>query len=228
MRSIGDKPEIHACLDVAELELAVNIAKMAAQQGVSVIEVGTPLVYIYGYESIRRVREAVPEHIQIVADFKAKDRCEEIFTQARKHGADLACVMCYNNDAGLRAAARAKRECGIRLMADLFSVPVAEMPAYARRAEELGADVILIHLGGDENQLGLSPERREYDGVREVAEVVNIPVAVVCDAVENAVEAVRRGAGWLVFGLCLRDCGEENAEACRKYVEAVRGAVMEA
>ena len=217
--------EIHASLDVADLDLAVDIAQMAAAQGVSVLEVGTPLLYIYGYKSIDRIREAVPDSIKIVADFKAKDCCETIFMQARRHGADLACVMGYNNDAGIAAAAKAKKTCGIRLIADMFSVPVPEMAQAAKRAAKMGADVILIHMGGDENELGLSAERKEYDGVLEVAQAVDIPVAAVCDIPGNAVEAVRRGATWLVFGLCLRNAKAENEKACQEYVEAVRRAV---
>lgn len=220
-----DRVMIHACVDVDDdLELAKAIAKMTLEAGVDVIEAGTPLLYSCGYESIRELKKIAGDTHPVVADYKAQDGTYFMFNSARKNGADWATVSVVCNDGGTIAAVRAGKESGIKVIGDLFAVPVSELPKRAKEVEALGVDMVLIHYGADELRENICPGRHDYDGVQEVAEAVNIPVAVVCDTNENAVEAVRQGADWILFSRCIRKAEKENFDACRSFVTAIREA----
>lgn len=219
---------IHACVDVDDdLELAKSIARMAVECGVDVIESGTPLLYSCGYESLRELKKIAGDDHPLVADYKAQDGTYFMFNSARKNGADWATVSVVCNDGGTIAAVRSGKETGIKVIGDLFAVPVPELAKRAREVEALGVDMVLIHYGADELREHICPGRNEYDGVQEVADAVKIPVAVVCDSNETAAEAIRRGADWILFSRCIRQAEPENYEKCRSFVQAIREADRE-
>lgn len=217
-----DKVMTYACIDINDdLPLAKLITQLSVDAGVDIVESGTPLVYSTGYESIEELRKVVGPDFPVVVDYKAQDGCGSLFRDARRHGADYASVSVVNNDGGLKAAMEAKKECGIKVIADLFAVPLEDLPKRAKECEAMGVDIVLIHFGFDENTLGVWPGRRDCDGVKEVVEAVNIPVAVVANELEDVEQAIKDGADWIVFGLMLTDTSRETYLKCKNFVEKV-------
>lgn len=218
-----DKVMVYACIDVNDdLPLAKKITQLAVDAGCDIVESGTPLIYSTGYESITELRKTVGPDYPVVVDYKAQDGCGGLFRDAKRYGADYASVSVVNNDGGLKAAMLAKQDCGIKVIADMFAVPLADLPKRAKECEDAGVDVVLIHFGFDENTLGVWPGRRDSDGVKEVVEAVNIPVAVVANEPEDVERAIRDGADWILFGLMLTDNSHETFAKCRDFVDNVR------
>lgn len=213
------KPWVQAAIDVPTIKSAIEITKMAVEAGCDWIEAGTPLLYGEGYKAITALKEIAGER-PVVADFKAQDGCYSYFMEAKKAGADYATVCVVNNDCGTLEALRAKRDCGIKVLADLFGVSVADAPQRAQEMEALGVDGICIHFGFDESQYNKT--RRQSDGVREVKAAVNIPVSCAADTLTEAIEAMKQGADWVFFGAdYLNEAKPEKLSPLKHYVDTI-------
>lgn len=223
----------YACIDLDEsvvepqtverqMEVCSLVAQMAVDAGVDILESGTPMMYGAGYESIERLRRVIGPDFPLVADLKAQDGCEFFFNLCKKHGADYATVCVVNNDGGLKAALAAKETCGIKVIADLFATPAPQLVERAKECEAMGADVIQLHFGYDENRLNIYPGRRDSDYVKEVAEAIHIPLFVVANEREDVERAVRDGADGILFGFVLKDNSRQSFENTRDFVEMVR------
>ena len=213
------KPWVQAAIDVPDLKSAVAIAKMAVEAGCDWIEAGTPLLYGEGYKAITALKEIAGER-PVVADFKAQDGCYSYFMEAKNAGADYAVVSVVNNDCGTFEALRAKRDCGIKVLAVLFGVSVADAPKRAQEVASMGVDGICIHFGFDESQYNKT--RRQSDGLREVKNAVQIPVSCAADTLVEAIEAMKQGADWVFFGAdYLNEATPEKFAPLKHYVDTV-------
>lgn len=222
----------YACIDIDEtfvepqtperqLEVCKLIAQMAMDAGVDIMEAGTPMMYSWGYRGIRELRNVVGPDFPLAADPKAQDGCECFFTNCKRYGADYATVCVVNNDGGFKAALDAKKNCGIKVVADLFATPEDQLVSRAVECEKMGADVIQLHFGYDENRLNIFPGRRDSDHVKEIAAAINIPLFVVANEPEDVERCVRDGADCILFGFVLKDNSRESFENTRRFVEMV-------
>ena len=64
------KAWVQAAVDVSDLEPGKDIALMVVNHGAEWIEVGTPLLYHYGFEAIRSLKSVVGDRARLVADYK--------------------------------------------------------------------------------------------------------------------------------------------------------------
>lgn len=216
---IEQRPWVQAAIDVADMESAIAITKMAVEAGCDWIEVGTPLLYGEGYKAITELKKIAGDR-PVVADFKAQDGCYSYFVHAKEAGAEYATVTVVNNDFGTLEALRARRDCGIKVLADLFGVPVNELPQRAQECEAMGVDGICIHFGFDESQY--NKRRHQADGVREVKAAVKIPVSCAADTLEDAIDAMKQGADWVFFGAdYLNEAKPEKLAPLKHYVDTV-------
>ena len=111
---------------------------------------------------------------------------------------------------------------GVQVVADLYSIKGDRMGRRARELEELGVDHVMLHLGHDEAHA--DPSRHCLEGLDEVLEAVSIPVGVGTFGVEEAVEAVKRGASFVVQGNPM--LSEPDAlDKMRTFIDAVHGVV---
>lgn len=213
------RPWVQAAIDVPDMESAVAIAKMAVEADCDWIEAGTPLLYGEGYKAITELKKVAGDR-PVVADFKAQDGCYSYFMHAKEAGADYAVVTVVNNDYGTMEALRARKDCGIKVLADLFGVSVEDAPARAQEVEAMGVDGICIHFGFDESQYNKT--RNQYDGVREVKQAVGIPVSCAADTLDAAIEAVKQGADWVFFGAdYLNEAAPEKLAPLTHYVDTI-------
>ena len=219
MGKITEQPWVQAAIDVADIPTAVEIATMAVEAGCDWVEAGTPLLYGEGYKAITAMKK-VAGNRPVVADFKAQDGCYSYFVHAKEAGADYATVCVVNNDGGTLEALRARKDCGIKVLADLFGVSVEDAPARAQEVEALGVDGICIHFGFDESQY--NKKRRQSDGLKAVKDAVNIPVSCAADTLEEASEAMKQGADWVFFGAdYLNEASPEKLPPLKHYVDTV-------
>ena len=196
MRKLG-KAWVQAAIDVLDKDSGKALAETAVKAGADWIEVGTPLLY---YESVRVIQDIIAsvDGSPVVVDYKAQDGVYKYFAKAAEYGAKYAVVLGVCNDGSVKEAVRAGKECGIKVIADLFSVKLEDLATRAAELEALGVDAVFVHFGFDESKYDKT--RKSYDGVREVYEAVEIPVGVGAFNLEEAKEGLSRGASWITVG----------------------------
>ncbi|MEW6045454.1 MAG: orotidine 5'-phosphate decarboxylase / HUMPS family protein [Bacillota bacterium] len=143
-------PCLQVALDMVSLNVAVGVAERIAGK-VRRLEVGTPLLLASGLAAVRRMRALAPDAV-IVADTKICDAGERIALSAFEAGADVVTVVAAVADRatweGVGRAARAEEDIAPwrrrLVMADLIGC--SDEPEAARRAQELGAHEVCLHL----------------------------------------------------------------------------------
>jgi len=185
---------LQVALDLLEINRAVQIAREAVAGGADWIEAGTPLIKSEGMQAIRTLRGQFPDAV-IVADMKIADTGTLEVEMAAKAGANIVCILADADDTVIAEAVRASRLYGTRLMADLINVrdPVGR----ARELESLGVDILVAHVGIDQQMIG----KDSLDLLGGLYDETHIPVAVAggIDAT-TAGEAVKIGADIVIVG----------------------------
>lgn len=188
------KPVLQVALDLLELDRALAIAKEAVLGGADWIEAGTPLIKSEGMAAVRALSRQFPDHT-IVADMKVADTGAMEVEMAAKAGAAVVCLLGDADDAVIRDAVSAASVFGVRLMADLINSrdPVAR----AKELELLGIDIIVAHVGIDQQMVGKS----SIDLLLSLSGNLTVPVAVAGGLDSGtAAEAVRSGADIVIVG----------------------------
>jgi 3-hexulose-6-phosphate synthase len=191
------KPWVQIAIDVREIKKAEELAAMAVKAGADWVEAGTPLIV---YESIRSIGKLVSvcKKIPVIADFKAQDGVFKYFMEASRLGGGAAVVLGTMDDGSIKEAVRAKNECGIQVIADMYSIKQPQLVQRAKELEALGVDYIMLHLGFDESKYNKS--RRPSDGLKEVTAAVKLPVGVGVFSKSDSLQAVKDGASWIILG----------------------------
>jgi 3-hexulose-6-phosphate synthase/6-phospho-3-hexuloisomerase len=208
------KPVVQVALDVVEIKQALEIAKLAVEGGVEWVEAGTPLIKAAGLEAVKQLRHAFPDKV-IVADMKTADVGALEVELAADAGANVVCVLGTAADATISEAVKAAREKGVKVLVDLLAVP--DLRERAKQVERLGADYLGIHVGIDQQRLGIDP----LEQLQTVAGSVRIPIAVAGGiTAQTAPEFVRRGASVIIVGGAITRA-KDVTRAAREIVEAI-------
>ncbi len=188
------RPILQVALDEVELDRAVAIAREAVAGGADYIEAGTPLIKSEGMNAVRTLRESFRDHV-IVADMKTMDTGAIEAEMAIKSGAGIVSILGACDDSTVEDAVRSARKYGGKLMADLINV--SDPVSRAVRLQELGIDIICVHVGIDQQMVGKDP----LDTLKEVRAAVSIKVAVAggLDSA-SAANAVALGADIVIVG----------------------------
>lgn len=188
-----DKPILQVALDLLELKRAIEIAEEALKGGADWIEVGTPLIKSEGMNAVREIKRRFG--VTTVADMKTIDTGAVEVEMAAKSGADIVIILALSDDSTIKEAIRAARKFGAKVMVDLINTP--NPIERAKELEELGVDYINVHVGIDQQMIGMDP----LEILSKIVEVVEIPVATAggLDA-EKAAECVALGANIVIVG----------------------------
>ncbi len=189
-----EHPILQVALDILELDRAIQIAREAVEGGADWIEVGTPLIKSEGMNAVRALKDNFPGHT-ILADMKTMDTGALEVEMAVKSGADIVILLGSADDSTIADARRAADKYGAKLMCDLISVP--DPVARARELEEMGIDIINIHVGIDMQMVGITP----IELLRQMRNEIHIPIAVAggLDASSSG-EVVLAGADIVIVG----------------------------
>ncbi|GIX07640.1 MAG: (Fe-S)-cluster assembly protein [Candidatus Poribacteria bacterium] len=208
------EPVLQVALDFYTLPRALAVAEEAVAGGADWLEAGTPLIKSVGLDAVRALRERFPDRT-IVADMKTMDAGRIEVELASKAGADVVGVLAAASDATIRESLEVAENYGCKIIVDLIGVedPVAR----ARRAEELGAHYVGVHIAIDEQMRGVAP----FERLAAVAQAVSIPVAVAGGLhSENVVQALEAGASILIVGGAIT-----KAEDAKAATQAIRQAM---
>ena len=211
-------PVVQVAIDVLNIDRALKVAEAAVRAGVDWLEVGTPLVTFAGVPAIGALAREFPDH-PVLGDFKMMDGVRKYVLATAEQGGRIATICGVASDASIRTAVQAGKECGVRIICDLYAA--LDGPKRAREVEALGVDSAYIHYGAD--QRSEDPDLDPALFLDEIAGKMSIPVGVGTFSVEHGVDAVKRGADILVIGVpyILED---DPSAGLREYVLRVKEA----
>ena len=205
---------LQVALDVYNLDRALDIGRDAVAGGADWVEAGTPLIKSEGLNAVRELNKAFPDKT-IVADMKVMDTGGMETEMAIKAGAGVVTVLGAADDGTIREAVEAARKYGGKVMVDLIAVP--DKPTRARQAEALGAHLVGLHVGIDEQMQGKSP----VETVRLVRLATSLPIAVAGGLTsETLAPLIEAGADVLIVGGAITKA-QDAAAATRAMREAV-------
>ena len=181
------------------IELAPLVGRFASR-----VEVGTPLIYRFGVELVRRV---CPDLV-LVADFKVADAGEHEAAIAFEAGADVVTVLGCADDATVRGGLAAARAHHRMVMVDLLGV--ADPVRRARELAALGVDELCVHTGVDRQAQGDDP----LTPLRRVRGAVEVPLAVAGGiGMATIGAALEAGADIVVVGRSVTQAADPPAAA---------------
>lgn len=163
------------------------------KSGRVLVEVGTPLIKLYGAQAIRQVRASTGNYL--VADVKAMDRGLREVDIAASAGADAATVLGQSPVETLDRFIAACRDRGLESMVDMMNVE-KPVKALSRLMEQ--PDVLVLHRGFDEHE-NKSKELplADIEGIRSR---YGMPIAVAGGVdLRDAQKAVFNGANIVVL-----------------------------
>jgi 3-keto-L-gulonate-6-phosphate decarboxylase len=190
-------PWIQVSVDTQDIESARAHVEHAIAMDAEWVEVGTPLLTFAGINSIGEVARMVPDR-KVLADFKALDGVAQYFSRTGELGGKIATVMAVANNASIEKAIETGHKAGVEIQVDMLGIPTGELAVRAREIAAMGADYFLLHLAIDE--LLRNPSADPLEGLEEMVEATSIPVGPVVFSKEQGVDAVKRGASYLVIG----------------------------
>lgn len=166
--------------------------------------------------SLRKLKKAFPDHT-LLADMKTIDTGAMEVEMAAKAGADIVILLGNADDSTIIDAIHSAHRYGVKLMVDLIS---EENPiTRAKELEKLGIDYINIHVGIDQQMLGMDP----IEILKQIVSEVTIPIAVAggIDA-HTAAKAVIAGADVVIVGgnITRTDNVTKAAREIRKSVDS--------
>jgi len=209
---------IQLALDEIELERAVQIAREGLAGGVDWLEAGTPLIKSEGMDAIRRLREEFGD-TTILADMKTIDTGSMEVEMAAKAGADIVSVLGNSDTSTIRDALEGASRYGVKIMCDL--IRCANPVERAVELEQLGVDYLAVHIGIDQQMVGMDP----LDLLKDIVQRVKLPLGVAGGLDdESAAEAVRLGASIVIVGgFIIRSSDVEgNAARVRRAIDSTK------
>ena len=221
----GSIPPLQIALDLINLPRAIDIAEEAVKGIISEtediskawVEAGTPLIKAEGMNAVRELRRRFPGHT-ICADMKTMDAGAPEIEIAAKAGANVVFILGCSPDTCISEAILAGKQYGVKIAADLISV--TEPAKRAVELEQMGVDIINIHVGLDQQVLGFKP----IDLVRDVSRAVSSNVLISAAGGLNsktAVQAYQAGAEIIIVGGALYKA-KSPEESARKIVKSLK------
>jgi 3-hexulose-6-phosphate synthase len=226
---LDGSPRVQLSLDLPALHEAMATAEIGVRAGIDWLEAGTPLILGEGLHAVRALHERFPRH-PVVADLKTMDAGYLEAEMMFRAGAEFVVVMAVAHERTVREAVRAARDYGRRVMADLMLH--ADKPGMARRLQDWGVDVILVHTGYDERHH--DPRCSPLRDLEAVRAAVTVPLQAVGGlSIEQAARMPGLGAPLVVIGAPLAVADQEFRPAAdpdglhrvlSEFVGAVKGA----
>jgi 3-hexulose-6-phosphate synthase / 6-phospho-3-hexuloisomerase len=204
---------LQVALDFTDLNRALILADEVSPY-VDWIEAGTPLIKAEGMTAIRELKKRFPKKT-IVADLKIADTGDIETEMAAKSGADIVTVLASMDDATISQAVKSAKKYDCKVLVDLLNV--SDPVTRAIEVEALGADIIMIHTGIDQQMR----DSNLFERLKKVSSSVGVPVAAGGGIKpENVAEALKNGADILIVGGAITKAKDARS-AAKQFKEAI-------
>ena len=145
--------KLQLALDEHKLEDALAFAEKVIDY-VDIIEIGTPFVIDSGMNAVRKFKEKFPDK-EILSDEKIMDGGYYESQLAFEAGAEYVTVLGVTDIATVKQCVRAADDFGKKVVVDMICVD--NIPAKVTQMEELGAHILAVHTGADQQAEGRTP-----------------------------------------------------------------------
>lgn len=214
---MAKKPLIQVALDSLDFGQTLRLASLTAPY-VDIIEIGTPCVKCNGLPLVKAMRALFPDKLLLV-DLKTMDAGKYEVTPFYDAGADIVTVLGLADLSTIKGVVEAAKEHGKEAQVDLINVP--NKSERAKEVVELGAQIVGVHTGIDQQLAGQTP----FADLQEIVGLA-LPVKVsVAGGIkpETVEQVVKAGADIMVVGGAITG-SEDPAAAARKIRELVEKA----
>ena len=145
--------KLQLALDDITLDDAVELLDKVHTY-VDIIEVGSPFIIEEGMRPVRIFKEKYPD-CEILADTKIMDAGEYEAEETFKAGADYCTVLGVTDTLTIEGCVKAAKEYGKQTMVDMICVE--DVPKRVKEIEAVGVDFIGVHVGVDQQAVGITP-----------------------------------------------------------------------
>lgn len=194
-------------IDTLDFDTTVALAAQVAAH-VDILEIGTPCIKHNGIALLKTLRERFP-HNRILVDLKTMDAGEYETSPFYAAGADICTVLGAADDGTIRGAIKAATRHGKQCQVDLINV--ADKLARTREVVAMGAHIVGIHTGLDQQATGQTPFA-DLTAIRGLGLDVTLSVAGGIKA-ETVVRVCDAGAGIVVAGAAIYAADDPVAAA---------------
>ena len=206
---------IQAALDTLDYEQTIRLAQRISHY-VDIIELGTPCIKYNGIRIVETVNTFVPQCLTL-ADLKTMDAGQYEASPFYEAGADIVTVLGAADAGTIKGVVEASKTTKAQVQVDLINVK--NKLATVALAYELGAHIIGVHTGLDQQAKGQTPfEDLRKVQIMKVGLKISVAGGINKDTVRQAIDA---GADIVVVGAAIYGAADP-VRAAAEIWEAVK------
>jgi 3-hexulose-6-phosphate synthase len=201
------KPLVQMALDSLDFDATVALATTVAPH-VDILEIGTPCIKHNGIKLLKTLREKFPNN-KILVDLKTMDAGYYEAEPFYKAGADICTVLGCSDIGTIKGVVDVANAYGKEAQVDLINV--ADKAARTKEVAALGAHIIGVHTGLDQQAAGQTP----FADLATVAGLgLNVKISVAGGIKPATVQqVVKAGANIVVAGAAIYGAADPAAAA---------------
>ena len=208
---------IQAALDTLDYEQTIRLAQRISHY-VDIIELGTPCIKYNGIRIVETVNTFVPQCLTL-ADLKTMDAGQYEASPFYEAGADIVTVLGAADAGTIKGVVEASKTTKAQVQVDLINVK--NKLATVALAYELGAHIIGVHTGLDQQAKGQTP----FEDLRKVQQMkvglkISVAGGINKDTVRQAIDA---GADIVVVGAAIYGAADPVRAAAEIWEAVQRG-----
>ena len=208
---------IQAALDTLDYEQTIRLAQRISHY-VDIIELGTPCIKYNGIRIVETVNTFVPQCLTL-ADLKTMDAGQYEASPFYEAGADIVTVLGAADAGTIKGVVEASKSTKAQAQVDLINVK-NKLETVAL-AYELGAHIIGVHTGLDQQAKGQTP----FEDLRKVQQMkvglkISVAGGINKDTVRQAIDA---GADIVVVGAAIYGAADPVGAAAEIWEAVQRG-----
>ena len=208
---------IQAALDTLDYEQTIRLAQRISHY-VDIIELGTPCIKYNGIRIVETVNTFVPQCLTL-ADLKTMDAGQYEASPFYEAGADIVTVLGAADAGTIKGVVEASKTTKAQVQVDLINVK--NKLATVALAYELGAHIIGVHTGLDQQAKGQTPfEDLRKVQIMKVGLKISVAGGINKDTVRQAIDA---GADIVVVGAAIYGAADPVRAAAEIWEAVQRG-----
>ncbi|MBE3569578.1 MAG: 3-hexulose-6-phosphate synthase [Bacillales bacterium] len=197
--------ELQLALDLVDIPEAIEIVK-EVEEYIDIVEIGTPVVKIWGLEAVKQMKEAFP-NLRVLADLKTMDAAAYEVMKASEAGADIMTVLGAAEDLTIKGAVEEAKKRGKQILVDMIAVKNLE--ERAKEVDQMGVDYICVHTGYDLQAVG----KNSFEDLKKIKAVVKNAKTAIAGGIklETLPEAIKAQPDLVIVGGGI--AGQEDKKA---------------
>jgi 3-hexulose-6-phosphate synthase len=186
--------ELQLALDLVDIPEAIEIVK-EVEEYIDIVEIGTPIVKIWGLEAVKQMKEAFP-NLRVLADLKTMDAAAYEVMKASEAGADIVTVLAAAEDLTIKGAVDEAKKQGKQVLVDMIAVKNLE--ERAKEIDAMGVDYICVHTGYDLQAVG----KNSFEDLKKIKAVVKNAKTAIAGGIklETLPEAIKAQPDLVIVG----------------------------